>query len=212
MRYNEFIKNNKKNIEIVMLRHQGKTFKEISNHFNLSASRIRERYQTFIYNLYLCYNHYLTSIEIEINIHNILHFYESVSISVAYLEKTFEEHLNSFRNGAPPIVFGYCKEFPSYRILTEQQICYLEKKIIEEKIQKNKKEADIAKELDLTKEKVSSIYNYYIHKKVIIAIERIQPSVDFSFKHFIYDYSNYPTTRWKLIVSKYGKFVQDLLD
>lgn len=212
MNYEEFIEKYAENRKIVMLKHQKNTYKAIAKLLNISSQRVRQRYFDFCYKLYRCYCFHLESIQIEIDRSDILTFYNSIQMAIAYLEKTYKESLNVFRQGEPPIMFGYYKTFPTYRRLTDKQLLNLEKRIVDAKINQNKIYGEIGRELKLTNEKVKHIFDFYYHKKIITAIELIEPTVDFCFSDYIYKYSHSPQLRWKRIVEEYTELVQNLIE
>ncbi len=212
MTYEGFIEKYAKNMNIVQLRHQKNTYKEIGHVLNISPTRARQRYYDFCYKLYKCYRIYLEHLQMEINTHDILEFYKSITIAIAYLEKTYKEPLDLFRHGEPPIMFGYHKKFPNYRKITDIQLLNFEKKILEAKRNKHKRDIDIARELKLTKEKVKDISDLYYHKKVLKTFDIIQPTVNFCFSDYVYKYSDSPEKRWKLILEEYADLIQDLID
>ena len=211
MTYTEFIKNHKTHYEIVKLKQQGKTYKEIAYDTNLSAGRVIQKYYQFLYKLNKCYCCYLNSIKIEINLYDIMNFYENPALSAAYLEENYQAYLNTFRVGEP-VMFGYYKDFPDYRKLSDAQILTLEKQILEAKECQNKNFTVIGKELDLSKEKAKCIYDHYYRKKVLSAIDRIQPMVNFSYSGYVFHYSHTERKRWQLILSEYAELLQDLMD
>lgn len=57
--------------------------------------------------------------------------------------KTYNEPLNLFRHGEPPILLEHFKKFPPYRILTDKQILNLEKKILEARERQKRSFIDI---------------------------------------------------------------------
>lgn len=210
--YDEFMEKYSLCYEILYLKHnQGKTYQEIANDLNRSKEQIGRKYRLFLFRLYKCYYLHLKSIGIVLDASDILGFYENTAYAAAYLEKTYNEPLNFFRHGKPPVLLGYVKNFPPYRELTNQKILNLEKKVLEAWERQNKTFADIGRDLKITSEKARSTYENHYFKKVRKAIELISPD-DLCFMEHIFNYSNYSHKRWELIVREYADFVQDLIE
>lgn len=64
----------------------------------------------------------------------------------------------------------------------------------------------------MTREKTRWMYNHYYHKKVMLALERIEAYMGKEVLYFILNYSNCSRKRWELIVKDYPDLVQDLID
>ena len=92
MNYEEFIEKYAENRKIVMLKHQKNTYKAIAKLLNISSQRVRQRYFDFCYKLYRCYCFHLESIQIEVDRSDILTFYNSIQMAIAYLEKHIKNH------------------------------------------------------------------------------------------------------------------------
>lgn len=213
--FEQFILNHKTGYEIVKLRHQsGKTFKELACYYGLSIEQVQQKYHTFLRLLFKLYFKYLYThnLNLKHEISDIINFYESMALSVAYLEKTYKNDLALLSHNKAPIILGNYTDVPPYRKLTSQEITELEKKILDSREHQKMTFIAIGKQYALSKEKVRDIYTYYYHKKVLEAIKRIDPTVDFSFKTFIVDYSNSACKRWKYIENIYADLIPDLID
>lgn len=210
MTYEKFVKYNSLNYQILEMKlKQGKSYSEIANNLKRSIATIGEHYRKFSWNLYECYFRYLKSIGLSIDASDIIDFYETVSIAVAYLETTYSEPLNVFRGGKPPVFLENVKDLIPYRKLTRRELLNLEKKIVEAREIQNKTFVYIGKELKITWEKTRRIYDFYYHKKVLEAISRIGPNTN---TDYIFAFSNNSRVRWDLIKRDYPNFVQDLID
>lgn len=110
MNYTEFMNKYKTNYEIVVLRHKGKTFQEIGDHYNLCGSGIAYKYRRFLHSLYRSYCAYLKDHGIKINACEIDDFYIDPAVAIAYIEKEYEELLRLFRNGEPPLLQSFYKK------------------------------------------------------------------------------------------------------
>ncbi len=211
MDYTEFMNRNKLNYEIVKLKHEGKTFQEIGDQYNLSGTGIAYKYRHFLFKLFRCYCQFLNRNSIR-DAYDFLEFYVDTAVTIAYLEQVHDDLLSVLRHGEPPLLAGFYTDIPPYRHLAEEQVKSLEKQIIEAKDRKNKTYADIGSTLNLTTEKVKRIYQSYYHQKCLKAIEVIEPEVNFSFSEYIFSYSHYPQVRWQQIVREYAELIQDLID
>lgn len=213
MDFEQFIKKYEMHYEIASLMHQqGKKQKEIGDQFNLSATCINQKYKRFLHALYKYYIQYLKCMQVKINERDLYDFYRSLSLCVAFFEKTYNQYLDSLRCGIPPIIFEKHMNIPTFRNLTAEKILELEKYIIEAREKQRKSYFNIGKELELSKEKAKYIYDFYYHKKILKAYERIRPIVDFSVENYIFSRSYASYKRWELIVEKYAELVDDLID
>lgn len=211
MNYLEFIERHKEKYEVVKLRCEGKTFKEIGNEFNLCEAGAKYRNRMFISGLYHCYVKFLENKGIK-NVDKIWDFYVDTAITVAAMEKIYNEQLSLFRQGNAPLLSIYYKDIPHYRELTKSQIVDLEKIIVGAKKRQMKSYAEIGKMLDLTNRKIKDMYQSYYHRKVKRAVDIVQPTVGFDYFDYLCDYSYYPQIRWKLILEEYSDLVHDLKD
>lgn len=211
MDYLELIKKFEVDYEIVRLKHEKNSYAEIANHLNINKKRIGQRYNKFVVKLFKSYFIYLRSIGIKINSSDIWEFFYSWEIATAYLEQTYEEPLRLYRYGAPPLMIGFCN-VPPYRQLTDKQIRNLEKKIVKARDTQKKTFTIIGNELNLTREKTKRLYELYYHCKVLRAIDKIEPTVDYSFTNFIFSYSYNSRNQWNYILENHTDMVQDLID
>ncbi len=213
MTFGELMKKQELNYQISILRNkQGKTYKEISMQLKTGVERVRQRNNKFLHDSCLLYVKYLNTKQIEIDYWELFDFYQTLQYSVAYLEKEYKEHLDSFRDGKPPVVFQSHMDIPLFRKLTDKEILELEKCILEAREQQNRTFYDIGKEYDLTKEKVRRIYDLYYHKKINIAYDRIIQTGDSFIKKYAYNYYPIAKIKWEFISSKYKELVKDLID
>lgn len=211
MSYTEFMSKYRLNYEIVKLRHEGRTLQEIGDQYHLCASGVANKYRKFLFRLFRCYGEFLDSNGIG-NACEILEFYVDVAVAIAYMEQVYDDFLRIFRHGKPPLLSGFYTNIPPFRDLTEGQLKVLERKILEAKDQQNETYADMADTLNLTADKVKTIYHSYYHRKCLKAIKRIEPTVDYSFSDYIFSYSHYPQVRWQLIIEEYADLIRDLTD
>lgn len=213
MTYEKFVADNSLNYKILEMKFkQGKSYREIATILNTSTGTIGQRYRMFSWSLYRCYFQYLKSIGLKVDATDIKNFYESSSHAIAYLEKTYNEELNIFRGGKPPVFLKIIKSLPPYRKLTDRQLLNLEKKIVKARESQTKTFVDIGKELKITPQKARWIYNHYYHKKVIAALDKIKAHTGNDLSYFIFNYSYYPHKRWELLVRDYPDLVQTLID
>lgn len=213
MSYEKFVEDNSLNYQILEMKFkQGKSYSEIAEILNKSIGNVGQRYRMFSWSLYRCYAAYLKSIGIKVDATDISNFYESSSYAVAYLEKTYSESLNLFRGDKSPVFLENVESLPPYRKLTDRQLLNLEKKIVKARESQGRTFVDIGKELKMTREKTRWMYNHYYHKKVMLALERIEAYMGKEVLYFIFNYSNCSRKRWELIVKDYPDLVQDLID
>lgn len=210
MTYEKFVEDNSLNYQILEMKlNQGKSYREIANSLNRSIATIGQRYRMFSWSLYRCYFRYLKSIGLAVDASDIINFYEAASKAIAYLEKTYSEPLNAFREGKPPVFLENVKDLIPYRKLTKRQLLNLEKKVVEAREIQSRTFVDIGNELKITWEKARRIYDHYYHKKVLEAIGRIEPNTD---TNYIFAFSYKSRVRWELIARDYPNVVQDLID
>lgn len=213
MTFEELMKKQELNYQISFLRNkEGKTYKEISTQLKIGVERVRQRNNKFLHDLCHLYVKYLNSKQIDIDYWELYDFYQTLYLSIAYLEKEYKEHLDSFRHGKPPIVFQSHMDIPPFRKLTDKEILELEKCILEAREQQKRTFYDIGKEYELSKEKIRRIYDVYYHKKVNIAFERIMQTGDSFIEKYVYNYFPPAKTKWEFISSKYEELVKDLID
>lgn len=213
MDFEDFMKKHSYGYELFLLRYKDKkTYSEIASSINMGKQSTRDKVRFFSRDLYKLYYRYLKRIGIEIDNIDIDRFYMNDIYAIAYLEREYSLPLHTFRSNVPPLILPYVDKFPSYRKLSDRQLHNLEKKVVDARKNTNKTFKVIGKELRLTGEKAHDIYNHLLHKKIVLAIERIEPTVDFDFESFIYHYSNFKTKTWAYIVNNYFDLVQDLID
>lgn len=213
MDFEQFIKKYNVHYTFITLRYQQKkTYKEIADQFHQTPSCVREKCHIFLHSLFLLYIKYLISVDVILNEWKISDFYQSAALSVAYLESTYKEYLNIFRHGAPSVIPENHITIPTFRKITKEELLILEQQILVAREQQKRTYSDIGKELDLSGEKVKCIYSMYYHKKILMAIDRIRPTVNFSISNYIFHntYSSYK--RWHIIASEYTELVKDLID
>lgn len=112
--------------------------------------------------------------------------------------------LHTFKNGIPIIMLD---NVPTFRRISPKKLQKYEQIILLEKNNKKKTFAVIANELKLTQEKVNAIYQSYYHKKIMAAIEIINPLVDFDFHEYIFSCSHYANKRWEIIQKDYKNLI-----
>lgn len=213
MDFRDFMIKHSYGYELLLLRYKDKkTYAEIAKSINAGKQSVRDRVRFFLRDLYKLYYRYLQRIGTEIDNRDICRFYMNDIYAIAYLEREYSSPLHTFRSNAPPLILPYVDRFPSYRKLSDRQHHNLEKKVADARKNTNKTFEAIGKELKLTGEKAHDIYNYHLHKKIALAIDRIEPTVDFDFETFIYCYFHIPKRRWEYIISEYPDLVQDLID
>ena len=211
MDYHEFIVNNAFSLQIVSEKIQHKkTFKELSAHYNLHIEIITRKYYMFLMALYDLYTTYL-----ENSLPNgfkdmrfeILDFYNSEVAAIVYLERTYNDQLNIYRNGISPVIADMCPDIIPFRKIDSEELHALEQGILMERDLKKRTYAYIGNKFNVTKEKAFSIYNIYYHNKLLAAISVIQPKVDFNFTHYIFRHSGNSKTKWELIKREYGELL-----
>lgn len=160
MEFQQLITRYSSHYQIMKLRVQeGKTFREIAEQFQLSITRVRQKYCHFLWELFKFYARYLTK-EIKDagfkkHMDNVICFYEEPLYAIAYLEQVYADVLEDCRNGMPPIV---TTQFPVFREISPSMERKLELQIVAAKDIDKKNFYIISRELDLTKEKVRAIY------------------------------------------------------
>lgn len=202
MTYKEFIEKHKVSYCIFRLHKQGKAYKELSQQFNLSVTRLTQRNRTFLYSVAKFYYQQLKQSKLEpLSFCELYDYYANPELLVAYYEKTYKQELDVLRHGESPLLLNSV-DLPKFRKLSEKEILQLEIMIFKAIKNQHKKYRDIAKELKISKEKAQWIYHNYMNKKVIEAIQIIKKTEP-NIENFVYSYSISPIKRWNLIVSKY---------
>lgn len=209
MTYNDFIKKNSESFQIHHMLKQGKSYKEIASCLGRRVSLVRAKHKTFSYEMYQCYLKYLISIGIQIE--DIYDFYRNADYANAYLEKSYSQELNMFRDNNPPLFLEPTNDLP-YRNLSKEQEKVIQIIIVEARNQQKKTYYNIAKELKLTTEKTKWMYEIYYHQKIMKALKRLPHTDDFSLWKSLHNHSTSTYTRWNLIVKEYPDIVQDLID
>lgn len=202
MTYKEFIEKHKVSYFIFKQHKIGKAYKELSQQFNLSVTRLTQRNRTFLYSVAKFYYQQLKQSKLEPPTpHELYDFYSKPELLVAYYEKTYKQELDILRHGESPLISN-CIDLPKFRKLSEKEILQFEIIIVKAIKNQHKKYMDIAKELKISKEKAQWIYHKHMNKKVIKAIQIIKKTEP-NIENFVYSYSISPIKRWNLIVSKY---------
>lgn len=211
MTYNDFIEKNNESFQIHQMLKQRKSYNEIASCLGRRVSLVRVKHKTFSYEMYQCYLKYLISIGIQIKAKDIYDFYKNTDYVNAYLEKSYSQELNTFRDGNPPLFLEPTNNLP-YRNLSKEQEKVIPKKIVEARNQQKKTYYNIAKGLKLTTEKTKWMYEIYYHKKIMIALKRLPHTDNFSLWKSLHNHSTSTYTRWNLIMKEYPDIVHDLID
>lgn len=211
MEFSKFMSENALGYELLILKiREKKTWKEISTIYGQCMNGVISKYNLFLYNLFSLYSSHLSNIVPGFDENEIMEFYKSTLDAVAYLEKEYDTYLNAFRHGIHPVIIRIYSDFPSYRLLTINDICRLERKILTDKNILKKSFLAISKSLHLTVQKTRFIYYSYYHKKVKAAIDIIQPTVDFNFALYIYGKPGSYKRWWGRIQREYSELVRGL--
>ena len=211
MTYKEFIEKNNESFQMHQMLNRGKSYKEIASCLGQRVSLVRQRNKAFSYEMYQCYLKYLISIGITINDKEILDFYRNTDYVNAYLEKSFSQELNIFRDGNPPLFLLPVNDLP-YRKLSKEQEEVIQKEIVKVRNQQKKTYYNIAKEMKLTTEKTRWMYDIYYHKKIMAALRRIPHTDNFLLWKSLHNHSTSTYKRWNLIMKEYHDIIQDLID
>lgn len=160
MEFQELITRYASHYQIVKLRvQQGKTYREIAELFQVSITRIRQKYRRFIWELLRAYVRYLIEntedADFKRHMNAVLDFYEEPLYSIAYLETAYKDILDEYRKGAPPII---TVQFPAFREISLAMKKKLERQIVAARDTDKKEFRAIGRELGLTKEKVEKLY------------------------------------------------------
>lgn len=164
---NDFIVGNYKTAyDILSLKHQqGKTYKKVVQQYNIRITYIVQTYRNF-YILIMFYHYSLKTTKRKPTIREIHDLYYIPEFIVTYYEKMYKQELNILRNGESPLILD-SHDFPDYRNLSDDEILKFEKIILKVIRRQHRKFTDIAKKLDIIKEKTLKIYRQYFNKKVI---------------------------------------------
>lgn len=212
MDFNEFIEKNRSAYDILRLRHQqDKTYKELAEQFNISPTRVMQKYRRFLFLTAKFYYHFLKYVYTPILPWELFDFYDNPTLTIAYYEKEYKEKLEELRNGVPPLTPNKISYFPIYRKLSEEDLLELEKKIVKGINIQHRKYIDIAQELDISREKAQRIYKSYYSRKISQAINKIKGITNNDISDYIYEYSDSPLKRWELIKNEYSDLIQDLI-
>lgn len=163
MEFQELLTRYASHCRITKLRvQQGKTFREIAEMYQVSNTRVRQKYRRFLWALLRIYVTYLIeNMEddgFERHLNDVLDFYDEQLYSIAYLESAYKEILNDCQKGAPPVI---TVQFPDFRESSPDMKGKLEKRIVAARDRDKKKFSEIGRELGLTKEKTESLYWRY---------------------------------------------------
>ena len=160
MEFQELLTRYVSHYQITKLRvEQGKTFREIAELYQVSNTRIRQKYRRFLWALLRIYVKYLIeNMEddgFEKHLNDVLNFYDEPLYSIAYLESAYKEILDDCRKGVPPVV---TVQFPAFREISPDMRRKLERQIVAARDTDKKKFSEIGREMGLTKEKTESLY------------------------------------------------------
>lgn len=160
MEFQELLTRYASHYQITKLRvEQGKTFREIAELYQVSNTRVRQKYRRFLWALLRIYAKYLIeNMEddgFEKHLNDVLNFYDEPLYSIAYLESVYKEILDDCRKGVPPVI---TVQFPAFREISPDMKRKLEREIVAAKDMDKKKFSEIGRELELTKEKTESLY------------------------------------------------------
>lgn len=160
MEFQELLARYASHYQITKLRvEQGKTFREIAELYQVSNTRVRQKYRRFLWALLRIYVKYL--IEnigddgFERHLNDVLNFYDEPLYSIAYLESVYKDILDDCRKGVPPVI---TVQFPAFREISPDMKRELERQIVAARDMDKKKFSEIGRELGLTKEKTESLY------------------------------------------------------
>lgn len=160
MEFRELLTRYASHYQITKLRvQQGKTFREIAELYQVSNTRVRQKYRRFLWALLRIYAKYLIENMgddgFERHLNDVLDFYDEPLYSIAYLESVYKEILGDCRKGAPPVI---TVQFPAFREISPNMKGKLERRIVAARDRDKKKFSEIGRELGLTKEKTESLY------------------------------------------------------
>lgn len=160
MEFQELLTRYASHYQITKLRvEQGKTFREIAELYQVSNTRVRQKYRRFLWALLRIYVKYLIeNMEddgFERHLNDVLNFYDEPLYSIAYLESVYKDILDECRKGMPPVI---TVQFPAFREISLDMRRKLEMQIVSARDTDKKKFSEIGRELELTKEKTKSLY------------------------------------------------------
>lgn len=156
MEFQELMIQYDKHYQIVRLRvEQGKTYREISEIYHISNARAVQKYRLFLRKLAEAYIKYITEktedADFQSHIEDVGNFYWNNLYVIAYLEEKYKDILYDYRKGEQPI---FKIKIPKFRKISSS----MKRKIKLARDIEKKTFFSIAKDLDLTKEKVEKIY------------------------------------------------------
>ncbi len=160
MEFQELLTRYASHYQITKLRvQQGKTFREIAELYQVSNTRVRQKYRRFLWALLRIYVKYLIeNMEddgFEKHLNDVLNFYDEPLYSIAYLESAYKDILDECRKGMPPVI---TVQFPAFREISPDMRKKLERQIVAARDMDQKKFSEFGRELELTKEKTESLY------------------------------------------------------
>lgn len=177
MEFQELLTRYASHYQITKLRvQQGKTFREIAELYQVSNTRVRQKYRRFLWALLRIYVKYLIeNMEddgFEKHLNDVLNFYDEPLYSIAYLESVYKDILDDCRKGESPVI---TVQFPAFREITPDIKRKLERLIVVARDIDKKKFSEIGRELGLTKEKTESLY-WGCKTRVVLGDEESQKS------------------------------------
>lgn len=166
MDFKTFMNQYESHYQITNLRlKQEMTFREISELFHVSITRVRQKYRRFLWALLRFYCLYIVKTTNDSNFKNhmeeVLDFYHIPLYTIAYLETTYKEILDICRDGFPPVVAIH---FPAFRELSPSMESKLMSQVVHARDTDKKDFRTIGQDLDLTREKAISLYDHYYFK------------------------------------------------
>ena len=166
MGFKTFMAQYESHYQITTLRlKQEMTYREISELFHVSITRIRQKYRRFLWALLRFYCLYIVKITKDNNFKNhmeeVLDFYHIPLYTIAYLETTYKEILDIFRDGFPLVA---AIRFPAFRKISPSMENRLMSQVVHARDTDKKDFRTIGQDLDLTREKVISLYDHYYSK------------------------------------------------
>lgn len=160
MEFQELLTRYASHYQITKLRvEQGKTFREIAELYQVSNTRVRQKYRRFLWALLRIYVKYLIENmeddSLERHLNDVLNFYDEPLYSIAYLESVYKDILDECRKGVPPVI---TVQFPAFREISPDMRRKLERQIVVARDVDKRKFSEIGREMGLTKEKTESLY------------------------------------------------------
>lgn len=186
MEFQELITRYASHYQITKLRvQQGKTYREIAELFQVSNTRVRQKYRRFIRELFRVYVRYLLEntedADFKRHMNAVLDFYEEPLYSIAYLETAYKDILDECRKGVPPIIMI---QFTAFREISPAMKKKLERQIVAAMDTDKKEFRAIGRELGLTKEKAEKLY-WRCKASVMLRDEKNQKLDEGGWYHFL---------------------------